>query len=226
MVNPISIKIREKKLGVLIKDARLAAGLNMKDCAKAIGVTSERFKAFENGEKSPSLPEIETLAFFLDVPTQHFWGHESLSDKDEEYFVSSKMAQFIVLRTKIVGALVSRTRVDAELSLKELAGSIGITPRKLKSYETGENSIPLPELEVIATHMGLPIEHFQDKGGIVGRWAHQKKSFQEFLDLPRDIQNFVTKPINLPYLEIANKLSDLSTEKLRDVAESILEITL
>jgi len=226
MVNPISIVIRAKKLGVLIKDARFAAGLNMKDCAKTIGVTNSKFKAFENGEKSPSLPEIEALAFFLDVPLEHFWGHESRSLVNEENLAASKLDQFVVLRTKIVGALLRSARTDADLTLKELSESIGITPRRLKSYETGANAVPLPELEAIATYMNLPIKHFQDKGGIVGKWAHEKKSLQEFLELPQDIQDFVTKPINLPYLEIAQNLRDLSVDKLRDLAESILEITL
>jgi len=37
---------------------------------------------------------------------------------------------------------------------------------------------------------------------------------------------FVLKPINLPYLELAKRLSEMSVDKLRDVAEGLLEITL
>jgi transcriptional regulator with XRE-family HTH domain len=226
MVNPISLIIRAKKLGVLIKDARISSGLSMKDCARAIGVTSSRIKSFENGDKSPSLPELEALAFFLDVPLTHFWGQESRSMNTDESITPSKLNQFVLLRTKIVGALLRQARMDADLTLKELSASVSITPRRLKSYETGEVAIPLPVLEGIASYMDLSIESFHDREGVVGKWANQKKSLQEFLELPQDIQNFVLKPVNLSYLEIAQKLSGLPVDKLRDLAEGILEITL
>ncbi len=53
----------------------------------------------------------------------------------------------------------------------------------------------------------------------------QQKAIQEFLLLPLELQNFVSKPINRPYLELAKKLSGMSTDKLRSLAEDILEIT-
>ncbi len=39
MVNSLAIVIRSKKLGVLIRDARLSAGKRIDECAAAIGVT-------------------------------------------------------------------------------------------------------------------------------------------------------------------------------------------
>ena len=49
---------------------------------------------------------------------------------------------------------------------------------------------------------------------------------EDFLQLPVELQNFVCKPINRPYLELALKLSGMSAEKLRGVAEDLLDITL
>ena len=48
---------------------------------------------------------------------------------------------------------------------------------------------------------------------------------QKFLELPPEIQLFASKPVNLPYLELAMRLSELNAEKLRAVAEVLLEIT-
>ncbi len=53
----------------------------------------------------------------------------------------------------------------------------------------------------------------------------QQKAVQDFLQLPPELQNFVSKPVNRPYLELAMKLSSMSTDKLRSVAEDLLEIT-
>ena len=43
--NPILITIRTKKLGVLIRDARLATGKSLEECAQAVGVTPDRFES-------------------------------------------------------------------------------------------------------------------------------------------------------------------------------------
>ena len=40
------------------------------------------------------------------------------------------------------------------------------------------------------------------------------------------MQQFVSKPVNQPYLELAQRLSEMSVERLRSVAEGLLEITL
>ena len=41
-----------------------------------------------------------------------------------------------------------------------------------------------------------------------------------------ELRAFVSKPSNIPFLELAMKLSKMDAKKLRDIAESILEITL
>jgi hypothetical protein len=46
------------------------------------------------------------------------------------------------------------------------------------------------------------------------------------LDLPPELQAFVSQAVNRPYLELAVKLSSMSSEKLRSVAEGLLDITL
>jgi len=226
MVNPLVLRIRAKKLGVLIRDARLAAGKKMKECAEAIGVTSARIGTFERGTKSPSLPELEVLAFFLDIPMEHFWGQVSLSNDDEERVETSKMNRLIPLRQRIIGTLLRKTRLEAEMSPKEIAEATGISSRRLKSYELGERPISLPELEVISGVLNLPIAHFCDQSGPVGQWNSQQQAIQRFLTLPPDLQEFVSMPVNIPYLELSQRLSSMSVEKLRSVAEGLLDITL
>jgi hypothetical protein len=65
-----------------------------------------------------------------------------------------------------------------------------------------------------------------DQSGPIGLWMSRQKAIQEFLQLPPDLQDFVCKPINRPYLDLAIKLSGMSTDKLRAVAEDLLDITL
>ena len=74
------ITIREKKLGLLIRDARMAERRSIKECADAIGIKPGLFRAYEEGRRAPSLPELETLVYYLKLPLSQFWGNETRSD--------------------------------------------------------------------------------------------------------------------------------------------------
>ena len=226
MYNPTSLRIRGKKIGALLKDARIASGKSMTNCANTIGVTSERISAFERGEKQPSLPELEALSFFMDIPLSHFWGTKSLLIEEENKLASTNLGEWVTQRTSIIGEKLKLAREKANITLKELSETVGITPRKLKSYENGKIPVPLPELETMLNYMNVPINEFWETEGVVGFQLGQLKVVDQFVNLPRDLQDFVTKPVNIPYIEVAQRLSTLSVDQLRGVAESILEITL
>lgn len=224
-VNPTALLIRAKKLGVLIRDARLTAGKSSAECAQAIGVSAEIFDEYEFGEKSPSLPELEVLAFYLDIPLEHFWRNETISGggggKEKPEF-----EQIVQLRQRMIGVLLRQTRLEAGLSLEELAEKSWSSATLLESYELGEKPIPLPDLEIISRALSRPIKDFQDRHGPIGRWTTQQRMIQDFTALDPDLQSFVCKPVNRPYIELAQRLSEMSVEKLRAVAEGLLEITL
>jgi transcriptional regulator with XRE-family HTH domain len=220
----VQITLRSKKLGILIRDARLASRRSTKECAEAINVTNGTFRAYEEGRKAPSLPELETLVYYLELPIDHFWSSESLSDAPAP-IEALDLPRLTDLRQRMIGALLRQERMNASLSMKTLAEQTGISSRRLKQYELGERPIPLPELEIILKVLGGRIETFFDQGGPIGQWMSQKKAIQQFLELPLELQNFVCLPVNKPYLELARKLSDMSTDKLRSVAEDLLDIT-
>jgi hypothetical protein len=60
----------------------------------------------------------------------------------------------------------------------------------------------------------------------VGSWFASQKYVREFQNLPPEMQEFISKPINRPYLDLAVRLSELKVEKLRALGEGLLEITL
>ena len=222
--NPILITIRTKKLGVLIRDARLATGKSLEECAQAVGVTPDRFEGYELGVEPPSLPELEILAYNLRVPLEHFWGNERL--KKNGKVVTLDADQVKTLRQKMIGALLRKVRTEGGVTLETVASKTGLGLEKLEQYELGEAAIPIPELEFISQVLNTSILEFQDRHGPVGNWFVEQKASREFKDLPVDLQGFVCKPINRPYLELAIRLSEMSVEKLRSVAEGLLEITL
>ena len=219
------ITIRTKKLGVLIRDARLAARRSLPECAEAMGVPRAVLKAYEEGRRAPSLPELEVLVYYLKLPLTHFWGREAMS----EVAVPNEaldLPQLLSLRQRLIGALLRQERNQANLSLKDVTDATGIPTARLNAYELGERAIPLPHLEAIIIALGSKIENFFDRNGPVGHWMTSQKSMDKFLELPVEMQVFVCQPVNRPYLELAMKLSEMSRERLRAVAEGLLDITL
>jgi transcriptional regulator with XRE-family HTH domain len=108
------IQIRTRKLGLLVLDARNAAGKTVEQCASAMGVSPDQYKSYEAGEKSPSLPEVEGLAFYLNLPLEQFWGHSSLSGKPGVEPLPN-LSQVNRLRQRVISPLspALRLRVSA-----------------------------------------------------------------------------------------------------------------
>lgn len=221
MKNP-QITIREKKLGLLIHDARMVERRSIKECADAIGVSVGILRSYEDGHRSPSLPELEALALFLKLPLSHFWGNELQSNALVE---NLDLKRILSLRQKMVGALLRQERMNINMSLKFLSQETGITQARLKAYEMGEYAVTVPELEMILGIMGSRIEKFFDQNGPIGQRLTDQNNIQKFLELPVELQNFFCQPINLPYLDLAIKLSGVPREKLRAMAEGLLAIT-
>jgi transcriptional regulator with XRE-family HTH domain len=219
------ITIRTKKLGVLIRDARLAERRSIKECADAMGIKPALLRAYEEGRRAPSLPELEVLVYYLRLGLTHFWGQESLLAAPPPT-EPINIPLLMNVRHHKIGALLRQERNNASLSLKALSDQTGISSSRLKAYELGERPITLPELEGILAALGGRIESFFDESGPVGRWMTEQNAVKKFLELPEDLLNFVSHPINRPYLELAMKLSEMSKDRLRSVAEGLLDITL
>ncbi len=225
MTIQVQVSVRSRKLGVLIRDARLAARKTVKECAEAIGVTGGIFRAYEEGRRAPSLPELELLAYSLNLPMRTFWSKEVRSD-DALPTVAMNIPILIKIRQRLIGARLRQEREKASLSIRQLSESSGISASRLRGFELGERPIPLPELEGLVGLLGGQVEAMFDQTGPIGQWMSNQKAMQDFAQLPLELQEFVCKPINRPYLELAQKLSGMTTDKLRALAEDLLDITL
>ena len=219
------IAIRTRKLGVLIRDAREISRKSVPETAKAMGISPVLLRSYEDGHHCPTLPELEVLAYYLGIPIQHFWSNQTLPD-DVVRVEPLKLELISGLRYRIIGVLLRIKRQQTSVSLKALAAETGIPQSRLKDYEMAEKPIPLAELEAILTIIGGRVENFFDQNGAIGQWMTEQQTVSEFLQLPPELRAFVCMPVNRPYLDLARNLSQLSTEKLRAVAEGLLDITL
>jgi len=69
--------LRQRLIGVQLRQARLIAGKTQKECAEQLGVSPQHLSGYEYGRRDMPLVELEALADFLDVPVETFIEDES-----------------------------------------------------------------------------------------------------------------------------------------------------
>jgi transcriptional regulator with XRE-family HTH domain len=223
MTDQPTLTLRTKMLGAMLREARLKANMSLKEVAAKIGSTSGAVSSYEHGRKGISLPELELFAYHLNIPLEHFITGSTIRTKQKTDFDPTTM---VSLRQRMVGALLRKQRTEAEMSIRALADNAGLPSKRLSSYERGDRPIPLPELERLVKILGQSLDDYIDREGPVGEWASNMQAFANLLQLPSDLREFLSTPENQSYLRAAKHISELSVEKLRALAESLLDLTL
>ena len=222
---PEALAIRRKITGVLLQGARLRAGKSKSECAQAIGVATYTITRFENGLSDISLPQLELLAFAWGVSASSFFN----SDEQTKLVTEERelpAERVVELRQRIIGVLLRKARTEAGQSKKDVAKVAGVGTTMLTYYESGDRPIPLSKLQEMAEYLKLPVTYFLDEGvGRIGEREQLHNQFERFSDLPVDVREFVSHYINLPYIRVAMRLSSMETDRIRSVAEGLLDIT-
>ncbi|NLE52321.1 MAG: helix-turn-helix transcriptional regulator [Chloroflexi bacterium] len=216
--------LRARILGVLIRDARQAAGLSLDECAERVDVDAGTLEAWELGEAMPSLPDVELLAQALQVPLSHFMGAQTLDQRAERPEVDVR--EYITLRQHMIGGLLHQARINAGLTPEQVATEAGIPTAHIRAYELGRRAIPLPVLVTLASACRISFSTLLEDASRIGDFLSLQEDLKRFAEMPLEMRRFVTKPVNQAYLELAMRLSKMSSQEMRDIAEAILNITL
>lgn len=217
-------RLRGKILGVLIRDARLNASRTEDECARIMGVPVETFAAWEYGDLSPSMPELEILAYYLGVPVSHFWSQNTLKESYEDE--THAQNEYIKLRSRMIGAMLRQAREEEGITVEALAEDAGLTPEQITQYELGEVHIPMHQLNVLANGVNKNLSHFQNSSGQIGELLAMREEWKHFTELPDDLRAFAANPVNRGFIEIALMFSQMPADKLRSVGSSIVDITM
>jgi transcriptional regulator with XRE-family HTH domain len=219
------ISIRNKIIGILIKRTRLNAGKSQRVCADLLGCSPFTFGQYERGRRGLSLPQLEALAYLFDVPVENLLNDNQAppAGPREE---SLPMDQIMMLRRKMLAVQFRKCRQIAGLSQREIAGLVGCSARTISLYERGQRDIPLAELEIVARQCGQQLADFLDEQTApLGQAEQERQILAHLNELPPDVRDFVLKPSNALYLRVAMLLSAMKADSLRQIAETILDIT-
>jgi transcriptional regulator with XRE-family HTH domain len=80
----VLLEIRRRMIGVQIRQARLASGKSLGECAEQLGATTDDLAAYEYGRADIPFQALEVLAAFLHVPLSFFADEDRLSGTEQD----------------------------------------------------------------------------------------------------------------------------------------------
>ncbi|MFP4322443.1 MAG: helix-turn-helix domain-containing protein [Anaerolineales bacterium] len=224
--DPVEVSaLRARITGVLIRDARIAKGYTVEQVADVMGVGADDMVAWEFGQASPSLPQLELLAYWLEVPVTHFIsGTQTLLQQLTQRALDA--TEYETLRNRMIGAELRGLRESAGFTLAYLAERVGLAPELLQAYEYGQRPVPIVTLTTLAQALNINITEFLEGTNRIGKFLQAQELQHTFQQMDPQVRQFVANPSSHAYIELAMKLAEMDTNKLRNIAENLLEITL
>jgi transcriptional regulator with XRE-family HTH domain len=224
MLSDKAIHTQNKILGLVLGKARVDARKSIEECAEALVCDPDLISRAEEGNAELTLPQLEILSHMFGVPLSAFLdGEESL---EKESAQPLPYENIMIVRRKIIGVILRQARLEAGRTLDELAPSVGLTPERLARVELGDEHLSLIRLQALAEALGIPFQEFIAEDVIpLTSEEKSKRDLRQLVHLPPQVREFVLKPINIPYLQIAINLSEMPAETLRQIASGLLEIT-
>ena len=210
-------RIRRKLLGVLIRMCRLRAERSLDDCAKFMDIEPALIEAWEYGESEPSLPQLEALGQFFNGRATHRGGAAPAEERplQEEY---------MLLRGRIIGAMLRAARETSGKTLDELSASAGMEAEQLARFEFGELKLPVSGLTALAHALHLDMHYFE---AAPPDSRAQPQSSRD-LELPDEAQSnwrdFAAESGNLPFIRLAMAFQHIARADLHRIADALVAI--
>lgn len=219
--------IRAKKIGVLLKQMRESHGHAEENCANWLGISAADYKAIESGENCASLPQIESLSYFLGFPFEFFTTLPPSIQPAEKNLSQQVNHELVKVRNKMISILLRQKREQKGISLEDLAKRVDMPENDLRSYEEESIAIPFSSLAAILEVLEIPLDKLFSQDGPFKHETSSPVSEGGAIssNLPEDVIEFVSKPANMPYIELAMRFSKMDANKIRTIASSLLEIT-
>lgn len=213
-----AVVLQLKIIGVLMRAAREKAHRTVNEVAQRLGVTPARVRQYERGARAISLPELENLALFLQMPLSFFVGGESTIEQPAPKPPTSAEAR---ARRAALGVKLKQARLAAGKTKDECAQAIDRKAGIIGRYELGVSDIPITELDQLARFLQVNLFYFLE-GKAVGGETSGLMDLEKLARLPKEVRAFVLAPDNLPYLRMAMKFGDLPTDRLKELGEILL----
>ncbi len=134
-----------------LKDVRLDFDMSQKNIAKILGITPQQYQLYESGKREMPMHLMIVLADFYDVMIDFLAG---AGDNDYSEYVSKQHRKDDYLYPKI-----RDIREDHDMTQKQAAQILDITPQQYQLYESGKREMPVHHFITLAEYYNVTIDY-------------------------------------------------------------------
>jgi transcriptional regulator with XRE-family HTH domain len=203
--------------------AREAAGKSTKECALVLSIPLKKYQKMETGIILPSLPELESIAYFLGILPVDLLKDQTI-EFEKQNVNTEQLQQFMQLRHRILSATLQLLRSHKNLSLKEVSSLSGISTARIKRYEMTSTPIPLNDLLALCKALGTTLPTLLDQSGFLAERQKKIERERSIHQLPMVLQDFINDPENLSFLHLAVRLKETGIENLESLAAGLQQL--
>jgi len=207
-----------------IRNIRKANQRSIHNCASLLDISKEHYLRFESGTGPLTLPDVELLARFFDVPLTAFFDNSPLESHTLSLPEKSQRSQYIQLRHKMIRAKFNTFKEKSGMSLEELGEKTGVPQKALVDFSNGSEPISISNLLLIANSFGETLDSFFNENYSVNNQTDQDdqkppKWRQEYPDRGKaeDIQE------NDPFDSLVSALKQIPKKEQAQIAKILLQ---
>jgi transcriptional regulator with XRE-family HTH domain len=132
---------------------------------------------------------------------------------------SHDFAESYRLRAKMIGVLLRDARLNAERTIEECAYLLRVAPEEMEAWEFGDSAPSLPQVELLAYYLGVPVSHFWGTETLEARHGRHVDIQLEYIALRNRMVGALLRQgreeVNLS-LEAVSEASGIPVERLQN----------
>jgi len=207
------LELRNRILGAMIMQARLRKNLSRDDLSMATNLPLELITDYELGKIPIPVTDLEDITHILQIRVEDWIDSYAIPTRDmiiKPFTLSSRQTE--------------EEEESREPEPVEKAEPERPAPKKVEPVAAEPVSMVEPTQSVQAKHEPA-VSSAEKESASVTQPSQVEIDLLARENLPKELIEFVTNPINRQYLLLANNLSQMPADQLRRIAESLLEIT-
>lgn len=214
-----------EKIAERVKKIRKLKNRSLHDCAKRLDISKKDYHQFEEGQGVLSLPEIELLAIFLEVPIPSLF-EPSEAGLDRLLLLSDeRKPSYKHLRNKMIQTKLNIEMADLDISVENLNQDTGIPLETLKSYQNNGARIPFAHLAIICDRLGISIKSLLPEETQANQEAPMHEHLKQLQWQPEyhDNENNDLVDEDKQLQEIFRAIKNLTLKDQAEIAKILLE---
>ncbi|MCY3977622.1 MAG: helix-turn-helix domain-containing protein [Chloroflexi bacterium] len=209
--------LRGRILGVLIRKWRIQAERSPTECAEFMRRAPQMIEAWEYGDNVPCWPQLELLSLYFSGPSANSRDFALIND-------SAARLEYMLLRQRLIGALLRAARETIGWSIDELSQRIGLEADLIKRFEFGEEKIPVSVLAALAQTLSADLAYFTALPQAPPSSFVTDETRKIAAETHIDLRQFAAQSENRAFIKLAMAFKHIEPDDLHRIANALFAI--